>query len=181
MSLKKFVVIPLIVGVLAFTIQLVDQHLLYSLMPVSNTGLCWIAFQAWAVYFLAGCNIKGGIKALIGYVVGITASILIMNMAGWFACLGEFFNVALAVGLVAFCLIFFERTTWFNLIPSMFIGAGAYFAFMSYVVAPSDPNAGYSICEFLNAAISELVYCVLGLTYGFITIALRTAYEKSLK
>jgi hypothetical protein len=68
-------------------------------------------------------------------------------------------------------LIFFERTTWFNLIPAMFIGAGVFFAFMSYV-----PGA-----TFTNAAITEIVYCVLGLTYGFMTIALRTAYEKRLK
>ena len=170
MSLKKFVVIPLIIAVLAFTIQLVDQLLSPLLSPSPNNGFCWIAFQAWAVYFLAGCNVKGGIKALIGYAVGIAGSILIMNMAGWFACLG-FFSVALAVGLVAFCLIFLERTTWLNFIPAMFIGAGAFFAFMSYV----------SGANFVNAAITEMTYCVLGLTFGFVTVTLRTAYEKRLK
>jgi hypothetical protein len=53
----------------------------------------------------------------------------------------------------------------------MFIGAGAFFAFMSYI-----PGA-----TFTNAAITELTYCVIGLTYGFVTIALRTAYEKKVK
>ena len=170
MPLKKFVVIPLIVAVLAFLIQIIDQLLSPLLPPVPNNGFCWIAFQAWAVYFLAGCNLQGGIKALLGYATGIVASILIMTMAGWLGSLG-FFAVPPAVGLVAFYLIFMERTTWFSLIPSMFIGAGAFFAFMSYV-----PGA-----TFTNAAITEMVYCVLGLVFGVATIALRTAYEKRLK
>ena len=92
-----------------------------------------------------------------------------MKMAGVWACLG-FFSVPLAVCVVAFILIFFERTTWFNLVPSMFIGAGVYFAFMSYV-----PNV-----TFVNAAITEMVYCILGLIFGVITITLRTRYEKRL-
>jgi len=170
MSLKNFVVIPLIIAVLAFFIQIIDQLVSPLVQPDPNNGFSWIAFQAWAVYFLAGCNIKGGIKALIGYSVGIVASILIMKLAGCFSAIG-FFSVPLAVGLIAFCLIFFEKSTWFNLIPAMFIGAGAYFAFMNYI-----PGA-----TFANAAITEIIYCILGLCFGVITIVLRTAYEKRLK
>ena len=170
MSLKKFAVIPLIIAVLAFCIQIVDQVLSPVMQPAPNNGFCWIAFQAWAVYFLGGCTVKGGIKGLIGYAIGISGSILIMNMAGWFAPL-QFFSIPLAVAIVAFCLIFLERTTWTSFIPAMFIGAGAYFVFMSYVDGAT----------FVNAAITEIVYCALGLTFGFITVTLRTAYEKSLK
>ena len=170
MPLKKFVVIPLIIGVLAFLIQIVDQVLSPLMSPSPNNGFCWIAFQAWAVYFLAGCNIQGGIKALFGYAIGILGSIAIMELAGVISSLG-FLSVPLAVGLIAFCLIFFERTTWLNLIPAMFIGAGAYFAFMSYIQGAT----------YVNAAITEMVYCVIGLTFGIITVSLRTAYEKRLK
>ena len=167
MSLKKFVIIPLIIAVLAFLIQIIDQLLSPIMQPTPNNGFSWIAFQAWAVYFLAGCNIKGGIKALLGYGIGIFASILIMKIAGWFACFA-FFSVPLAVGLIAFSLIFFERTNWLNLIPAMFIGAGAYFGFMNYI----------SGATYLNATITEMVYCIIGLIFGVITIALRTIYEK---
>ena len=170
MTLKKFVVIPLIVAVLAFCIQIIDQVLSSLMQPSPNQGFGWIAFQSWAVYFLAGCNLKGGIKALIGYAIGISGSILIMNLGNLFAPL-QFFSIPMAVAMVAFCLIFFERTTWLSLIPAIFIGAGAYFAFTSYV-----PGA-----TFVNAAITEMVYCLLGLTFGFTTITLRTAYEKRLK
>ena len=170
MTLKKFVVIPLIVAVLAFFIQIIDQVLSPLMQPFPNQGFGWIAFQSWAVYFLAGCNLKGGIKALIGYAVGITGSIVIMTMGGWFAPL-QFFSIPLAVAIVACCLIFLERTTWLSLIPAIFIGAGAFFCFMTYVDGAT----------FTNAAITEMVYCLLGLTFGFTTITLRTAYEKRLK
>ena len=170
MSLKKILVLPLIVAVLAFLIQIIDQLLCTFMPPVPNVGFCWIAFQAWAVYFFAGGNVKGGIKSLIGYAIGIIASILIFNLAGVFGFLG-YFGVAAAVGIVACALLFLENTTWTNLIPAMFIGAGAFFAFMSYV-----PGATY-----VNAAITEIVYCVLGLFFGFATLTLQAAFNKEKK
>jgi len=169
MNVKKLIYFPLIVGILAFLIQIADQLISPMVRPTPNAGFGWIAFQAWAVYFLAGCNIKGGIKALIGYIIGIVASMVIMKLGGWFAPL-HFFAFPLGVGLVAFSLIFLEKTTWLSLIPAMFIGAGAFFAFMSYV-----PGA-----TFTNATVTEMIYCVLGLIFGVATITLKTAVEKRL-
>ena len=168
MSIKKIVVLPLIVAVLAFTIQIVDQLLSPVMKPFPNSGFCWIAFQAWAVYFLAGGNVKGGLKSLVGYAVGISGSILIMNMAGWFGSL-QFFAVPLAVGLVACVLLFLGNAPWWiSFIPSMFIGAGAFFAFMSYI-----PGA-----TFTTAAVTEIVYCIIGLFYGWATLTLQPILEK---
>ena len=45
---------------------------------------------------------------------------------------------------------------------------GAFFAFMNYV-----PNA-----TFATAALTEMIYCTIGLLFGYITICLRSAYEK---
>ena len=75
MTLKKFIAIPFIIALLAGTIQIVDQVLHLQVEPVGNVGFGWIAFQAWAMYFLAGCDLKGGLRTLIGYVMGIVASI----------------------------------------------------------------------------------------------------------
>ena len=170
MSFKKFLVIPLIIAILAFLIYVIDQ-VLFHVMPSDVPGFCWIAFQAWAVYFLAGCTIQGGIKSLVGYAIGIVASILIMVLAGnAFVCLGPTFSVALSVGIVAFLLICLEKTPWWSsFIPAMFIGAGAFFAFKGNI----DPTNSY-----INIAITEMVYCVLGLTFGYITVTLRALYEK---
>lgn len=167
MTFKKFIAIPFIVALLAGTIQIVDQLLHLQVEPMGNVGFGWIAFQAWAMYFLAGCDLKGGLKTLLGYVMGIVASIAIMMLGGKLAGMG-FYAVPIAVFLVVIPVIFLEKVKWLDFIPAIFIGAGAFFAFMSYV-----PDATFAI-----AAKTELIYCLLGLGYGYITILLRGAYEK---
>ncbi len=169
MTLRKFAVIPLIIGVLAFGIQLLDQLLSPYMPPVPNNGLSWICFQSWAVYFFSQSTVKGGIKAFIGYGIGMIISILIMTLGKIGMPLLGFFSVPIAVGFVAFLAIFFERNEWTSSIPAIFIGAGAFFAFMNYV-----PGATFS-----NAAFTIMVYCFIGLFFGFITTVLRTKYEKS--
>ena len=168
MTLKKFVLIPVIIGVLACLIQALDQLLYSSVPPEGNVGFRLISFQSWAVYFLAGCTVRGGIKAFIAYAIGIAASIVIMVIGGALTPALGFFAVPVAVGVIAFCAIFCERNEWLSLVPALFIGAGAFFAFMNYV-----PNA-----TFCTAALTEMIYCTIGLLFGYITICLRTAYEK---
>ena len=167
-ELKKFVMIPVIIGILAFLLIFIDQLLSPIMNPSPNNGFSWISFQAWAVYFFAGGNIKGGIKSFLAYALGIAASILIMLLAGGLAPVMGFWSVPVAVSIIAFVVIFFEKVEWLNLIPALFIGAGVFFAFMNYV-----PGATFS-----NAAITELVYCIIGLLLGFATVSLRVAYEK---
>lgn len=171
MTLKKFVMIPAIIGVLAFLIQVLDQLLFASVPPEGNVGFSWIAFQSWAVYFLAGCTVRGGIKAFIAYAIGIAASIMIMLLGAAITPALGFFGVPLAVGAIAFCAIFCERIEWLSLVPALFIGAGAFFAFMSYV-----PNA-----TFGTAALTEMIYCTIGLLFGYVTVTLRVAYEKKVE
>lgn len=167
MSLKQFAIIPVIIGVLAFLIQALDQ-VLSPYMPPSNVGFSWICFQSWAVYFFSGCTVKGGVKAFISYALGVIASILIMTMGGALTPALGFFAVPLAVGVIACAAIFLERNDWTSCIPALFIGAGAFFAFMNYV-----PGA-----TFCNASLTIMVYCLIGLVFGFVTILLRSKYEE---
>jgi hypothetical protein len=167
-DLKKFVMIPVIIGVLALLIQTLDQWLSPLMQPLGNKGFSWICFQSWAVYFFAGGTVKGGIKAFLAYALGIGASILIMLLGGALTPALAFWAVPVSVGFIAFVAIFFEKVEWLSLIPALFIGAGAFFAFMSYI-----PGA-----TFTNATITELVYCTIGLVFGYITVTLRVAYEK---
>lgn len=171
MSLKQFAVIPIIIGVLAFGIQVLDQLLAPYMPPAGNVGFSWICFQSWAVYFFSGCTVKGGVKAFISYGVGMVASIAIITMGGAMIPAIGFFAVPLAVGLIACAAIFLERNEWTSCIPALFIGAGAFFAFMNYV-----PGA-----TFANATLTIMVYCFIGLLFGFITIQLRSGYEKKVK
>lgn len=101
LKFSKFIVIPIIIAFLAFTIQIVDQLLSPLVPPAGNVGFGWIAFQAWAMYFIAGCNLKGGVKTFLGYVSGVIASILIMELGGLFTGLG-FFGVPLGYSSLLF-------------------------------------------------------------------------------
>lgn len=171
MKFKKFIIIPVMIAALAALIQIVDQLLCGFVHPDGNVGFGWISFQAWATYFLAGCNVKGGIRTFLGYLAGIVASILIMSFGGTLASIvGSFWAVPVALLILVIPVICLERVPWFDLVPALFIGAGAFFAFMSYV-----PNA-----TFAGAAATELIYCLLGIFWGFMTITFRTWYEKKI-
>lgn len=166
MKFSKFIIIPIIVAFLAFTIQIVDQ-LIAPLMPIAdNAGFGWVAFISWATYFMAGCSLDGGKKTFCGYVAGIIASIGIMEFGGVFSGFG-FFAVPLAVFVIVIPVICLERIPPFDFVPSVFVGAGTFFGIMSYVGGAT----------YMTATVTELIYCALGLAYGFVTVALRTRYE----
>ncbi|MDR0686335.1 MAG: DUF1097 domain-containing protein [Dysgonamonadaceae bacterium] len=148
-------------ALLAFTIVCIDQ-ILKSHMPIgSENGFTYIAFVSWAVYFFSGCTLKDGIRATLGYVIGIGFSIGIILIANAFAGLTTFFCVPIAVFIVVFLVLYLEKLPWINLIPAMFVASGCYFGIMNYV-----PDAGIG-----TAATVELIYGFIGLLFGWITIA----------
>lgn len=152
-------------ALLAFIIVCID-NLLKGCMPIgAGKGFTYIAFVAWAVYFFSGCTLKGGIRAAIGYVVGVSFSVGIILLAGQFAGLGCF-AVPAAVFVVVFLVLYLEKVPWVDLIPAMFVASGCYFGIMTYVVPENAP-----LCEnLLNAAAVELLYGFIGLLFGWITI-----------
>lgn len=176
MKFSKYVVGPIIVAILAALMQVIDQFLAANTIVGSLLagGGSWIAFQAWACYFLGGCNIKGGAKALISYAIGIVASVAIMLLGGVF---GGFWGVPLAILIIVVPCICCERVELLNYVPALFVGAGAYFGIMGYIAGGvAAPYTG----SFLAFGLVELFYCVFGLVWGWLTIVLRGAYEKSL-
>jgi hypothetical protein len=166
MKFSQFIFIPVIVAFLAFTIQIVDQ-LLSPMMPIEgNVGFGWIAFIAWAMYFMAGCTPEGGRKTFFGYIAGIIAAVAIMECGGALASLG-FMAFPVAIFFVVIPCICLEKVPLFDFVPALFVGAGTFFGIMSYVGGAT----------YVTATITELVYCVLGLVYGLVTIILRSRYE----
>ncbi|MDR3246749.1 MAG: DUF1097 domain-containing protein [Prevotellaceae bacterium] len=158
-------------ALLAFVIVCID-NLIKGFMPIgAENGFTYIAFVAWAVYFFSGCTGKGGIRATIGYVVGVTFSIGIILLAGVFSFLGTFLAVPVAVFFIVFVVLYLEKVPWVDLIPAMFVASGCYFGIMNYV-----PEA-----EFGTAACVELVYGFIGLLFGWITITGKTYFSKALE
>ncbi len=165
MKILKYLGGPLIIAILAFICQIVDQ-VLGPMMPIGPT-FGWVAFQAWAAYFIAGCDIKGGVKAFAAYIVGMVASIGIIAFGGELGSLG-FWAFPVAILILVVPTICTEKVELLNLTPIVFVGAGAFFAIMNYV-----PEA-----TFTTAFISETVFCLIGLVLGFLTITIRGAYDK---
>jgi hypothetical protein len=157
-------------ALLAFIIVCIDQ-LIKQYMPIgADRGFTYIAFVAWAVYFFSGCTGKDGIRAAIGYVIGITFSVGIILCAGLFS-FAPFFAVPIAVFIVVFIVLYLEKVPWADLIPAMFVASGCFFGIMTYV-----PEA-----TFGTAAHVEIIYGFIGLLFGWITITGKTIISKSLE
>ena len=164
--------------------------LINGVLPAITHGMdmMWIAFQAWAVYFVVGCTAANGIKAWIGYFTGIVASIAIIELMGMPGIKGlptiGGMNLAMAgaVFIVVIPAIMSENIK--NMVPALFIGSGAFFASLGHAslgaaLIASDA-VGCKTTQYLYAAQSELIYCALGLSFGFITVFWRGKYEASL-
>lgn len=168
MTAKKYLPIALFIGLQAAILQAIDQTICASVAPLAAGG-GWISFQAWAIYFLGGCTPKGGIRALIGYVLGMIASIAILSCGGQLASSLGFWAVpAVLIVLVPIILYLDIAPEMVNFVPAVFVGAGVFFGIMSYI-----PGA-----TFQNTFISEGIYCVIGLLFGAVTILFRGWYEK---
>ena len=169
MSFKKFIVIPVIIAALAALLQVTDQLIGQTSFFSRWNGFGWLSFQAWALYFLGGGTVKGGVRVLLAYIAGMVGSILIMAFGGCLDGAGlGFWAMPLSLLIIVIPVICLERVPWFDFIPALFIGAGAFFAIMSYVPETT----------FCRAFAVELTYCVIGLIFGYVTVWLRTRYEK---
>ena len=167
MNFKKFIVIPVFIAILAASFIVIDQ-LLNPLMPISDKGgFGWVTFQAWAMYFLAGCTLKGGLRTFLGYVMGILAAISIIYLVGIFGSTG-FWALPLAVLVVVIPMCSVERApSLFDFVPALFVSSAVFFAFGKL----------YPGATMTSSAITILVYCAIGMIYGIVTVFLRTAYE----
>jgi len=168
MDFKKFIVIPVFIGFLACTFVAFDQFISPYLPIAANKGFGWVTFQAWAMYFMAGCTLKGGARTFLGYIMGIISAILIIKLAGLLGSTG-FWAVPLAVFVIVIPMVAMERAhSLIDFVPALFVSSAVFFAFMNYI-----PNATMG-----SSAAVILLYCAIGMVYGIVTVGLRGMYEK---
>lgn len=173
MPFSKFIVFPIFVALQAASMMLVARYI--KIGPESIGGpmlLTWVAFQAWAMYFLGGCTVKAAGKTVVGYAGGIIASVAIFEVN---SILGGFMDgywaLALAVFIVVIPVMCAERVAILNFVPAWFLGAGVFFA-LAGMHGPS------TIGGYLEIGVPEMIACVIGLFYGLCTVTFRTWYEK---
>ena len=169
MDFKKFIVIPVYIAILAAGFIVLDQ-LISPYMPIAdNKGFGWVTFQAWAMYFMAGCTVKGGARTFLGYVLGVLSAILIIELAGVLGSTG-FWAVPLAVLVMVIPMCSMERAhSLIDFVPAIFVSSAVYFAFTQIYPATTTKT---------SMAVTILAYCGIGMILGYITISIRAAYEK---
>lgn len=195
MSFGKFIIIPILLGVQAAILMLIAKFIPGSTAAVGGPGLLvFVTFQAWAVYFAAGCTPKNGVKVVLAYASGIAASIAIMMMGDRLAVLlnaetpNFYLAYAIAVFIIVIPAISLERVPMFDFIPGLFIGSGMFFGIMTLggTVGMVDGVAAkigiaHDLAGFTSVAVPELIGCIVGQIFGFITVTWRTAYEAKVK
>jgi hypothetical protein len=195
MSFGKFIIIPILLGVQAAILMLIARFIPGSTAAVGGPGLLvFVTFQAWAVYFAAGCTPKNGVKVVLAYASGIAASIAIMMMGDRLAVLlnaetpNYYLAYAIAVFIIVIPAISLERVPMFDFIPGLFIGSGMFFGIMTLggTVGMVDGVAtkigiSHDLAGFTSVAVPELIGCIVGQIFGFITVVWRTAYEARVK
>jgi len=178
MSFSKFMLIPIFVSAQATSMMMLAPYIPGTASAIGTGLLAWVAFQAWATYFMAGCTPKMGAKVVVGYLGGIIASVGIFELAALFSGLSTGstpWGLYLAVFLVVIPVIAVERAPGLDFVPAYFVGAGAFFALMTYV---PKPEAVGKIAWYVDLGTPIMVACVLGVIYGWITVTVRGAYEK---
>ena len=162
MKFIKFLPHAGIIAVLAGLMQFMDMKI--------ELFFAWIGFAAWACYFMNGCTVKGGAKVIGCWVAGVIASVIILELGtllsgaeGQNAIVG--FPVAVAV--IAFFVILFEKVPVLSFIPGWFVGAACFFGYNT--IAEGD---------YSKSVPAVLISCVVGQIFGFVTVFLRTAYGK---
>ena len=174
MSFKQFFPIPVFIAVLAVILVLLGPVKLA--VPYFWP---WIAFQAWAMYFLAGCTFKGGVKVLLGYAAGAVASVAIFELFGLLAgSLDPATALSLAVFPVVIGVICGERVPWFDFVPAWFVGAGVFFGIME--IYQGFPEGVSTWTKYGIAGTYLMVSCLVGFLFGIVTVFLRAKYEATL-
>ncbi len=179
MPFGKFIVIPIFVAFQAFTMMLVAPYIPGNSLALGGGLMTWATFQAWAMYFMAGCTPKMAGKTFLGYAGGIVASIAIFELAGLLQGLNgdkNLWGLYLAVFIVVVFVISAERVPGFDFVPSYFIGAGVFFGLMTHC-GDSRPEGISDYAWYLQIAAPILVACVIGLAYGWVTVTFRGWYE----
>jgi len=101
--------------------------------------------------------------------LGVLSAILIIELAGVLGSTG-FWAVPLAVLVMVIPMCSMERAhSLIDFVPAIFVSSAVYFAFTQIYPATTTKT---------SMAITILVYCGIGMILGYITISIRTAYEK---
>ncbi len=169
MKFKQQAVYALLTAILAGVVTYITQAMWgwpnAACMEAKNP-LTYISFATWACYFVAGCNIKGAANWLWSMFGGAICAALMFILT--FAFMNkDGSNYLIAVSIAVIIIV------WFMMFPeklkmngaAVFIGTALFFALHA-----SGAGIDGSIGKYCNVILTEMIYSVIGLIAGFLTI-----------
>jgi len=160
----KYLKMPLIVGIIASCIYIIDNFLGNAL--VEGGSFMWVAFVSWTIFY--GVSFSERIKALIGNLIGFLFGLLMFHSSSFFggSILGISISGLLFVFLANGAMMFFPnfKKLWLNSISGIFMGVFLTFSGLGVSLYPATlQNA------LLQLAII-LIYSTIGLIAGFLCV-----------
>ncbi len=157
----KYFKMPVVVGVIASVIYIIDTFLGKAL---AGGSFMWVAFASWTIFY--GVSLDERIKALIGNVIGFLFGVLMFHASSFFD--GSVFGISIAGLLFVFlangAMMFFPKLSklWIGSISGIFMGVFLTFSGLGVSLFPTT---------FTNALLqlaTILIYSTFGLIAGFI-------------
>ncbi len=164
MKAWKYLKMPLVVGLIASCIYIIDNFLGNAL--VAGGSFMWVAFVSWTIFY--GVSFNERVKALIGNVIGFLFGLLMFHSSSFFggSILGISISGLLFVFLANGAMMFFPnfKKLWLNSISGIFMGVFLTFSGLGVSLYPSTVSSA-----FLQLGII-LIYSVLGLLAGLVCV-----------
>ena len=174
MKLKQQLPYAILTAAIGFAITFLTQwmgawpltNLIGSRIATGSNPVTWLCFVTWACYFAAGCNVKAALNWLYSIIVGIVAAILMFVLTFAF-CNSDYSNYLFAISLAVFIVIipmmFYDKVKING--AAMFIGTAMYFGLNGCGFV-----GGNEVGNYLAVAGTEIIYTILGLLCGWLTI-----------
>lgn len=155
----------LVIGLIAGILVLLDGLIVKLLGQIGS--FTWIAFVSWTVFF--GETVEGRLKAILGYVIGFFAAVVIMKLGNLFSFMNigiVAFGSILATMIINYISIELEKTE--KVIPysvsGIFVGIAMTFSGLGIGLSPNTITDSTLMLAII------LIYGILGLLSGWATL-----------
>lgn len=164
---RKAFVIAIIAGLLVLFDGIIAK--LFN----QSASFTWISFVSWTVFF--GASMKERLKAIVGYIIGFLAAVVIMKLGNLFSMipfnlLGVAFGSILATMIINFIVMELENIEKYFPISISGIFIGIAMTFSGLGVGLTIDTIGNSILMLIII----VIYGILGLLSGWATLKFGT-------
>ncbi len=172
----KYFALPLLIATVASILYIIDA--LIGGLFVAGKSFMWVAFVTWTVFFAA--PIKERVKGVIGIVIGFLAAIIMMLITGSFTLNLGTVSISCLIGvfLINGVVMYMNhgKKIWLNSVTGAFVGI-----FLTFSGLGANLSPVVNINEtFLMFGIL-MVYTILGLICGFVSIFVQDKINKKLE